>query len=409
MDALRKAEEAKRQSTENNEVDASGGGLSQLSLEPLPATKAVPAATQPTSPLPILSQHLDSLNADLAATSAATPASNKRPPATQTTASSNEEKERNAARNVFAAKQSRQTRWQRWLVFGLAGLAVLGIGVYFWWQMQSVTRTAVIRPVHQQAPTTPMPASPLPPAEPQSATANTPVSEPVQAKIPTTPAERIHSPINAELPARAVTGTANPENPFRRSTRQPVQDQVLDSAYEALLADRLNDARRDYEQVLRRDHRNVDALLGLATIAARQGQSANAAEYYRRALESDPKDLNALAGLINLNGQTDPGLSESRLKTQLASQPDSAALNFALGNLHAAQNRWNDAQQAYFRAYAAEPGNADYLYNLAVSLDHLRQNELATRYYQSALNAAGTRNTVFDKEQVKSRLLDLQP
>jgi tetratricopeptide (TPR) repeat protein len=94
-------------------------------------------------------------------------------------------------------------------------------------------------------------------------------------------------------------------------------------------------------------------------------------------LESDPGDVTAQAALINLRGGGDAGQSESRLKTLLAGQPDSPALHFALGNLYARQGRWSEAQQAYFQAYALEPDNADYLFNVAVSLDHLRQNKLA--------------------------------
>ena len=97
------------------------------------------------------------------------------------------------------------------------------------------------------------------------------------------------------------------------------------------------------------------------------------------------------------------------MKTALAAQPDSSALYFALGNLFAHQERWSEAQQAYFRAYSNESGNSDYIFNLAVSLDHLHQNRLAAQYYQMALNAAGSANAAFDKEQAKARLLDLQP
>jgi Tfp pilus assembly protein PilF len=193
------------------------------------------------------------------------------------------------------------------------------------------------------------------------------------------------------------------------SSSRPKQNPTLNRAYEALQADKLTDAKRDYEQVLRSDIKNTDALLGLAIIAARQGQVDNATELYLRVLEADPKDVNAKAGLINLKGQSDPALSESRLKTLLASQPESSALHFALGNLYASQIRWSDAQQAYFRAHTAEPENADYLFNLAVSLDHLRQNKLAAQYYSSALTAAETRSAAFDRNQVKIRLLELRP
>jgi Tfp pilus assembly protein PilF len=47
---------------------------------------------------------------------------------------------------------------------------------------------------------------------------------------------------------------------------------TIEHAYDALQANRLDDARSGYEQVLRGDPRNADALLGLAVIATRQGQ-----------------------------------------------------------------------------------------------------------------------------------------
>lgn len=175
----------------------------------------------------------------------------------------------------------------------------------------------------------------------------------------------------------------------------------------------MGEAQRGYEQVLHSDPKNTDALLGLATIAARQGQTEQAQALYLRALESDPNDATAQAGLLNTKGQADPSLSESRLKTALASQPGSPPLYFALGNLYARQQRWSEAQQAYFRAYSGEPDNADFIFNLAVSLDHLHQNKLAAQYYQMALKASAADNNAraiaFDRNQVKARVLELQP
>jgi Tfp pilus assembly protein PilF len=202
---------------------------------------------------------------------------------------------------------------------------------------------------------------------------------------------------------------AAPDSPLRISRSEPKSNQTLDRAYDTLQAGRFDEAQRDYELVLRSDAKNTDALLGLATIAVRRGQADAAQAFYLRAIESDPNDATAQAGLINMRGQADPGASESRLKTTLASQPDSAVLHFALGNVYARQQRWSEAQQAYFRAYSGEPDNADIIFNLAVSLDHLHQNKLAAQYYQRALNAAGAGSPAFDKNQVKARLLDLQP
>jgi Flp pilus assembly protein TadD len=62
-----------------------------------------------------------------------------------------------------------------------------------------------------------------------------------------------------------------------------------------------------------------------------------------------------------------------------------------------------------FQAYALEPDNADLLFNLAVSLDHLRQHKLAVQYYRMALSAAETRRGAFDRNAAGKRILELQP
>jgi tetratricopeptide (TPR) repeat protein len=63
-----------------------------------------------------------------------------------------------------------------------------------------------------------------------------------------------------------------------------------------------------------------------------------------------------------------------------------------------------EAQQSYFRAYTAEPDNPDILYNLAISLEHMRQNKLAAQYYSQAIAAAQNRPAGFDKAQAAARL-----
>ena len=183
---------------------------------------------------------------------------------------------------------------------------------------------------------------------------------------------------------------------------------ALANAYERLQANDLSEAAKSYEQVLRSDPKNTDALLGMAAISQRMGQPGQAETWYIRALEADPKDPNAQAGLINLRGQSDPAAAESRLKSLLAMQPESASLNFALGNLYAGQKRWPDAQLAYFNAHTVDPANPDYLFNLASSLDHMHMPKLALEYYQAALSASANRKPGFDTAQAQARVLELQ-
>ena len=167
-------------------------------------------------------------------------------------------------------------------------------------------------------------------------------------------------------------------------------------------------AQRDYELVLKEEPKNTDALHGLAAISLRQGEIDSAEDFYLKILEADPKDAPAQAGLYGLRSQADPAQAESRLKTLLAAQPESPFLNFVLGNLYARQSRWNEAQQAYFRAYSADSENPDYQFNLAVSLEQLRQPRLALQYYQSALAAAAHRPAAFDKNRAAGRIGALQ-
>jgi tetratricopeptide (TPR) repeat protein len=185
-------------------------------------------------------------------------------------------------------------------------------------------------------------------------------------------------------------------------------DQHLERAYDAYQRGDLAAARQDYHEALKLDPKNRDALLGLATIAARNGEFNEAEARYLRLLEADPRDSHAMAGLIALRGQADPMQSESRLKGMIANQPEAGYLHFALGNQMAAQARWAEAQESYFKAVGSDPDSPDYAYNLAVSLDHLRQTKPALEYYQKALALGGTRPSTFDRNRAAARIRELQ-
>ncbi|MDQ5904771.1 MAG: hypothetical protein QG672_2365 [Pseudomonadota bacterium] len=403
LDALKKAEEAKRLSaakgngTTEATTPAPNNAAAELSLEPV--------GTPASSPLPDLSFHLDSLNADLAAVSTAPPlrgappAEQKRQPlapATESTA------EREAARNVFAAKRTpKPNRSLLWIGLAAASLAAAGIGAWFWWQLQSVgSNSLATRPA---LPAAPQPQATAPVVVPPPAIAPiVPLQAPVAAEPQSLPEPR------TEKYAPAAPPSPPPENPVRITRGELRVTPALAKAYDQLQADDLVGAAKSYEQVLRSDSRNTDALLGMAAISLRQGQPGIAEGWYIKALEADPKDVNAQAGLINLRGQTDPAQAESRLKGLLATQPESATLNFALGNLYAAQRRWPEAQLAYFNAHTADPANPDYLFNLAASLDHMHMPKLALEYYQAALSAGAKNRTGFEAAQVKARILELQ-
>jgi len=181
------------------------------------------------------------------------------------------------------------------------------------------------------------------------------------------------------------------------------------AAYQAFNAGDDAAAQRNYRQVLQSDVRNVDALLGMAAIAARQGRNNDAAGWYGKVLEVEPRNDVAQAAMVNVLAQADPVSSESRIKNLIAQQPEAAHLYASLGNLYAEQNQWTSAQQAYFQAFHFDQKNAEYAFNLAVSLEQLGKSGLALPYYQRALALLPANGVSgIDRAQLESRIAKLQ-
>jgi len=440
MDALNKAEQAKRQNQTGDGEDGAKSPAAEaappaapsfsLELSPLMTNDPPPPAAAAVPPsLPELPPHLGVLDEEFIAHAATAkqpgkdrkpaksqqaetlpPVSPASPPASKAVtappAQKAEASDRMAAQNLFDAKQGRSAPSSRRkaLALGLLTLvAVAGIGVYFWLQLQPAGTLGLGSPPIVRVPPPPPRAAAPPPA-------NTP---PASAVASTAKPDAAAAPVTAVAPVRPAPAVAPADeesnSPIRVTTAKVILNPSLTNAYAAYQAGNFDLARSEYLQVLNSDPNNRDALHGMAAISLRQRQPGAAEEYYVRAIEADPKDALAQAGLIGLRGQSDPLQAETRLNSMLAAQPDLPAINFALGTLYASQSRWNEAQAAYFRAYRGEPENPDTLFNLAVSLDHLNQFKLALQYYNLALAAAASRPASFDRDQVVTRLKELQP
>jgi tetratricopeptide (TPR) repeat protein len=233
----------------------------------------------------------------------------------------------------------------------------------------------------------------------QAAQQAAPQAAPQAAAPPPQPATRGAS-------ARATSGADNSGIRVARASKPDQVNPTLQHGFAAYNQGDLPGARQSYQSVLRQDPNNRDALLGMAALAARDSQADQAAGIYARLLELDPNDNDALAGLSSVR-QGDPGQSEGRLRRMVERNPESGPLLFALGNLYARQGRWPEAQQYYFRAYSANPGNADYAFNLAVGLDRLNQGKLALGYYLRALELAPQGALNFEREAAATRAREL--
>jgi Flp pilus assembly protein TadD len=348
--------------------------------------------------------------------------------------------------------------------FAISG-GIFGVfyGAYVYLQIfhPAVLRGDFMREPALQARTPPPPARPLSPPQPQPPVAVAQAPEPAPAAV-VGPAGAT-SPAPAALPGTGMTaarveaapakpasrgGTGNRDGgermledetdgdlvaeaprtaPPRRSPRKAqvevdnvtFEDAVsvrspeprpvpnlgtLTRAWEALQSGRYQEAQTLYDEVASTEPDNVDAMLGLGALAGLRGNTEQALRLYGRALELEPRNAAAQAGIISIIGQADPQLSESRLKQLLAREP-SGFLYFALGNLYAKQSLWASAQQAYYQAYQLQPDNPDYAYNLAVGLEHLGQSRIALIYYRRAIELRTLRGRAeFDPVRVEERI-----
>jgi tetratricopeptide (TPR) repeat protein len=214
----------------------------------------------------------------------------------------------------------------------------------------------------------------------------------------TTPAPRTESGNAESAPDAAIK--------VRRGGQSEINPDLA-QGYQSLQEGRIDAAKMHYQRLLQQEPRNVDALLGMAAVEARLNEMSEAGKLYVRALEAEPGNVYAQAGLLNLLGGSDPAGSEAKLKQLLADKP-AGFLYFALGNLYAAQGRWSEAQQAYFQAFHLESDKADYAFNLAVSLEHISQPRPALTYYQQALQLQRKKGADFERATAEARIAQLQ-
>ena len=181
------------------------------------------------------------------------------------------------------------------------------------------------------------------------------------------------------------------------------KDRLLQEAYSAYQQGKDQLALAKYNQVLGLDPGSRNALLARAAINIQNNNMDAAIRDYQTLLVANPKDSLAMSSMTAVANYS-PQQSESLLKLLIRDEPDSPYLNFALGNVYVAQNRWPEAQGQYFTAFQNNSNDPNYAYNLAVSLEHINQPKVAILYYQRALDNFSNGLATFNRDVVDQRL-----
>lgn len=336
-----------------------------------------------------------------------------------------------AAGVIFAAKSAREESSTKTLVLTGVILLILIAGAFYYYleslKQPEVVMTTPVSPVVSSADSDAAPVvAEAAPVEPDSLSVDQLTDEIAAGSAP---AEINDSQNDAETPpanagfslaakpstpaAPVVYGepVARPEDASVKVTRNdppPAINPNLTVAYDAFNAGDDATAQAYYRKVLQADVRNTDALLGMAAVALRQGRGNDALGWYGKVLEVEPRNSFAQAAMASVLSEIDPVSSESRIKNLIAIQPGAAHLHAALGGVYADQNQWAQAQQAYFEAHRLDAANAEYAFNLAVSLDQMGKSGLALQYYRQALGLLGSDNTAINRAALETRIAQLQ-
>lgn len=222
----------------------------------------------------------------------------------------------------------------------------------------------------------------------------------VQTKKPTSPSSAAEKP--------ASQATTRPGSSVQVKRVDKIDENKL--AYEAYLKSDFEQAEYHYRRGLAQNPNSKNSQIGLAALAAQRRDYEQAMSYYQRVLQQNPEDEDALQGIASIAAELSNQEAMLNDLVGLARRyPDSATLQFALGNQYAQRQDWFKAQQHYFDSVRLEQNNPDYRLNLAVSFDHLGQFKDALEHYKHSLALAESHSaTQFNATAVYQRINVLQ-
>ena len=207
-----------------------------------------------------------------------------------------------------------------------------------------------------------------------------------------------------DKPNAAIISSSSEMMKISKNTVPLKQNAMISEAFKAYQAGDLDSAESLYRNAMQDAPENRDIHLGLAAIAINKGDKESAYGHYLKLLNENPSDAFALSSLISLSNNSEPVKDESIIKTLIHKEGKVPYLYFALGNIYAKQDRWAEAQQAFFDAHSLDSTNPDYVLNLAISLDKMGQYSTALDFYNVAIELAQNSTTKLNLASVNDRI-----
>ncbi len=148
----------------------------------------------------------------------------------------------------------------------------------------------------------------------------------------------------------------------------------------------LEKARQEFRKALELDRNNAEALLNLGAIERTEGRVAEAERLVKRALQVDPNSIAALSQLAEIRRDLGDLGEAIRLFEEALSIDDSQPFIYlGYGDVLQRGERFAEAEQAFRHVLELDPDSFKARYNLGVTYGNQGKEEAAIRWYEEAL------------------------
>ena len=161
----------------------------------------------------------------------------------------------------------------------------------------------------------------------------------------------------------------------------------LEKAYMALIGGQSDVAIATYKKVLDNDPNNKNALFGLATAYHRVGQIDLARPVYAKLLAIDPGNTDGLNNFLVLLSDEAPEEALAELEKLAQRNPQYSALPAQIAVIYQKLGQYDKAGDYMLRAIDMAPENLTYRYNLAIMFDKQHKYEEAAKLYHQIVQA----------------------
>lgn len=161
-------------------------------------------------------------------------------------------------------------------------------------------------------------------------------------------------------------------------------------AYNHIRLGNYAEARTCYRRVLERDHKNAEALRQLGYLEGKLGNYDESAHYYRRILEDDPDNTEVIEALSRVEEKRGGnGIVKELLEKSLELDPDNTEALSRLGLILIKEKQYKEAVAPLLRLVTLEPNDAKTRRNLAVAYYQLGEKKAACEHFAAVKELGG--------------------